>query len=101
MTVIKKLLQEIETSAAPGLKDRTKSQSEIALEEAKVAMKALVTVVREILDEQQKDISRCLVPHLQEQLKEGYILAMEERGLGSVKRQKVSLLPAYYYILSK
>jgi hypothetical protein len=36
MGIISKLLKEVENSAAPGLKDRSKQQGEAALEEVKV-----------------------------------------------------------------
>ena len=90
LQITNELLRKVERSAAPGLTERAKSQGEIALEEVKVAMKSLVTVVREILNEQQKEISRCLIPHVQKQLRNGYAEAAEERGRGSVARQKVS-----------
>jgi len=45
-------------------------------------------VVRETMQAEQKETSRCLAPHIQEQLVEGYDRAMEERGTGSVARQK-------------
>ncbi|KAF8589963.1 hypothetical protein K439DRAFT_1628171 [Ramaria rubella] len=91
MAHIKKLLKDVENSATPSLQDRSKRQGEIALEEAKIAMKSLVTVVRDILNEQQKEVSRCLVPHVQTQLRSGYNQAAEERGRGSVARQKAVL----------
>lgn len=86
---INKLLQDVEDSAAPGLKDRTKIQGEVCLEEAKVAMHAILDIVKVSLNSEQKEISRCLAPHVQNQLVEGYNRAMEERGKGSVARQKV------------
>ncbi|KIJ27411.1 hypothetical protein M422DRAFT_271395 [Sphaerobolus stellatus SS14] len=82
--LVTKLLQEVEKSAALALRDRAKSQADMALAEGKLAMQSLVTVVRNIMNDQQKDISRCLIPHLQTQLKEGYLKAMEERGKGSL-----------------
>ena len=41
------------------------------------------------IDNEQKETSRCLAPHVQDQLLWGYDRAMEERGRGSVARQKV------------
>ncbi|KAG7449284.1 uncharacterized protein BT62DRAFT_1073773 [Guyanagaster necrorhizus] len=38
----------------------------------------------------EQEISRCLAPHVQEELTPGYDRAMEERGTGSVARQKAS-----------
>jgi hypothetical protein len=45
-------------------------------------------VVKEALRNEQKEISRCLAPHVQSELTDGYNLALEERGRGSVARQK-------------
>lgn len=87
--VIEKLLKEVENDAPIGLKERARGQGELSLEEAKVALKKTLGVVKDTLTTEQKEISRCLAPHVQTQLREGYILAMEERGRGSVARQKV------------
>jgi hypothetical protein len=59
-------------------------------------MKSLVTVVRDILNDNQKDISRCLVPHLVGQLHPGYSQASDECGRGSVARQKVRAAPGLH-----
>ncbi|KAK0490958.1 hypothetical protein IW261DRAFT_1434849 [Armillaria novae-zelandiae] len=87
---IQKLLIDVENSAAPGLKDRTKIQGELCLEEAKVALQKSMDVVSESMANEQKEISRCLAPHVQAELTSGYDRAMEERGAGSVARQKAS-----------
>lgn len=50
-------------------------------------------LVGDFLRNQQKDISRCLIPHVKAQLSSGYDEAMEERGTGSVARQKVRSKP--------
>lgn len=89
-STISKLLDEIEDTAAPGLKDRTRRQGELCLKEARVALRQILEIVRETLSTQQKEVSRCMAPHVQNQLMDGYDRAMEERGLGSVARQKVS-----------
>lgn len=86
---VESLLQDFEISAAPGLKDRVKMQAELCLEEAKVALKKTIDVVGKSMSDEQKEISRCLAPHVQTQLEDGYELAIQETGLGSVKRQKV------------
>ncbi|KAF9055172.1 hypothetical protein BDZ89DRAFT_1055778 [Hymenopellis radicata] len=88
LATIKELLSDFESSAALGLKDRTKSQAELCLKEAEVALQKTIAIVSESLSSEQKEISRCLAPHVQEGLVEGYDQAMEERGTGSVKRQK-------------
>lgn len=85
---INKLLKDVEDSAAPGLKDRTNKQAEVCLEEARVALKNAVELVKQTLATEQKEVSRCIAPHVQAQLIEGYNTAMEERGTGSVARQK-------------
>jgi len=87
---INKLVSDVEGSAATSLKDRVRTQGEACTEEAKAALKNIVEVVRETMNSEQKEVSRCLVPHIQRQLFEGYDTAMEERGSGSVARQKVN-----------
>jgi len=71
------------------LKDRTKLQGELCVEEARVALQKTMSVVKETMSNEQKNISRCMAPHVQAQLVEGYDQAIEERGTGSVARQKV------------
>ncbi|KAK0191014.1 hypothetical protein F5146DRAFT_1196144 [Armillaria mellea] len=90
LQTIQRLLMDVENSAAPGLKDRTKIQGELCLEEAKVALQKSMDVVSESMANEQKEISRCLAPHIQDELTPGYDRAMEERGAGSVARQKAS-----------
>lgn len=57
-------------------------------------------VVKEALGREQKEISRCLAPHIQNELMDGYDLAVEERGRGSVARQKVCFIHSSYFITS-
>ena len=85
------VIKEIEASAALGLKERARIQGEIALEEAKITLQKMLQSVRETINNEQKEISRSLAPHVQNQLYDGYVLAMEERGPGSVARQKVTV----------
>ena len=94
-TAIASILKEVEDSAAPGLKERARGQAELALEEAKVALKKTIGVVAETINAEQKEVSRCLAPHVQNQLVDGYDAAMLERGTGSVARQKVEFTPSY------
>ncbi|KAG8961273.1 hypothetical protein FRC03_005582 [Tulasnella sp. 419] len=82
------MIDKIEASAATGLKDRCRAQGALALEDANTTMKGIVTLVNETLQTKQKDVSRTLSPHIQLQLQESYALAMLERGIGSVARQK-------------
>ena len=86
---ITQLAKEVEESAAPGLKDRTRKQGEICVEEARVALDRVVQMVGETLTTQQKEISRSLAPHVQAQMVQGYDEAMLEVGRGSVARQRV------------
>ncbi|KAJ3773109.1 hypothetical protein FB446DRAFT_18931 [Lentinula raphanica] len=86
---IRRLLDDVAESAAIGLQDRARMQGSLCKTEADVVLKQVVAVVRETISTQQKDISRCLAPHVQNNLIDGYELAMEERGRGSVARQKL------------
>ncbi|TDL29353.1 hypothetical protein BD410DRAFT_18164 [Rickenella mellea] len=82
------LLHRIEESCPMALVDRAKGQGELCLEEAKEAFKKTLDIVRETMNTEQKEVSRCLAPHVQGQLTDGYERAMEEHGRGSVARQK-------------
>jgi hypothetical protein len=84
-------VKDVEESAAPGLKDRARLQGETCVEEARLALKKTVDLVKETMNTEQKEVSRCMAPHVQDQLIDGYDTAMEERGTGSVARQKVCL----------
>ena len=90
--IIQKLIADVEASAAIGLKERAKGQGELCMEEARVALHKTLDAVSEAMNNEQKEVSRCLAPHVQNQLFDGYDRAMEERGLGSVARQKVRSL---------
>lgn len=89
MTCINKLIADVEASAAAGLKDHVHAQSSVSQEEARHALVQTMEVVKEALGKEQKEISRCLAPHVQNELTDGYNLALQERGSGSVARQKV------------
>lgn len=88
-TVIQKLVDDVVASAAPGLKERARGQGELAMEDARVALGKTLEIVRSTMNEEQKEVSRCLEPHVKNQLLDGYERAMDERGRGSVARQKV------------
>lgn len=90
-TEIARLLKEIEESAPVGLKDRCKLQSQVTIKEAKTVMANILQNIKTAMTNEQKEISRCLTPHVKNELLEGYAAAMEERGTGSVARQKVRL----------
>lgn len=87
-SAVNNVLAEIEDTAAPGLKDRTKIQGEACLAQAAEVLQAIMELVRTTLSDRQKDVSRCMSPHVRNQLVDGYDRAMEERGRGSVARQK-------------
>lgn len=86
---IRKLLEEVEETAAPGFRDQFQRQGDLCLEEARVALKQIMGIVVEALAIEQKEVSRSMAPHVQSQLIYGYDRATEERGPGSVARQKV------------
>ncbi|KAF8812373.1 hypothetical protein BYT27DRAFT_7087741 [Phlegmacium glaucopus] len=88
LDVIDTLIKEVEQSAASGLKDRAKVQGEACIQEARVALTKAVELVKDAMNREQKEVSRIMAPHVQAQLVEGYDRAMEERGTGSVARQK-------------
>lgn len=85
---ISSLIKDVEESCPAGLKDRAKIQGETCQDEANQTLEKALAAVRAVLQDQQKEVSRCLVPHIRGELAEGYDLAMEERGKGSVARQK-------------
>lgn len=84
------LLKRVEASCLPGLKERAAMQSEVSMNQSKLAMEKITGLVHEALQSNQREISRSLVPHVQSSLTDGYESAMEERGRGSVARQKAS-----------
>ena len=86
---VQKIIKQVEESSPAGLKVRCKTQGQLSLQEAKVAMKRLITKVKEQMSKEQKEISRCIVPHVKNELLDGYNGAMQEKGTGSVARQKV------------
>ncbi|KAF5393772.1 hypothetical protein D9757_000094 [Collybiopsis confluens] len=88
-TAVRRLTEDMAESAAPGLKERVKMQGDLCLEESDVALKQAVAVVRDTVNTEQKEVSRSLATHVQNNLVDGYELAMEERGTGSVARQKL------------
>jgi hypothetical protein len=91
---VKSLLADVEESAAQGLRDRCKMQGEACLEEVRVALGNTLEAVRATMTNEQKEASRSLAPHVQDELREGYDRAMLETGTGSVARQKVGPLPS-------
>jgi hypothetical protein len=95
--IINTLIKEVEDTAASGLKDRAKLQGEACIDEARVALTNAVELVKNTINREQKEISRIMAPHVQAQLVEGYDTAMEERGTGSVARQKVNCSCSHHF----
>lgn len=69
---VKDIIAEIKETAPYGLQDRCGVQGELSIQEAGVTMKQIVAVVADTLQKEQKEISRCLAPHIQAQLRPGY-----------------------------
>lgn len=91
MSFVQKLLNDFVDSASSSLKARAEAQTQVSREEAQLALNTISDVVRKKLDDEQKVVSRCLVPHVRERLFPAYDLAMAEKGRGSVARSKVML----------
>ncbi|KAG1806924.1 uncharacterized protein HD556DRAFT_1325273 [Suillus plorans] len=85
---VKKLLADVEVSAAAELKERACARSSDSQEEVHLALGKIIKVVEGALVREQKEISRCLAPHVQTELVDGYDRATGQRGKGSVARQK-------------
>jgi hypothetical protein len=90
--VITNVARDVENSSPLGLQDLVKIQTQACLEEAKLAMRRTITHSNDYLTDEQKMISRCLAPHIQNHLIDGYDRAAEETGQGSVTRQKAKYL---------
>ncbi|EMD41186.1 hypothetical protein CERSUDRAFT_91948 [Gelatoporia subvermispora B] len=88
MDKVNKLLSEVKASAAGSLTKRARAQARVCVKEAHVTLQKTLTLVRDIMKSEQKEISRCLTPHVQTRLVDGYDRAMRESGAGSVARQK-------------
>ncbi|QRW06436.1 GTPase SLIP-GC protein [Ceratobasidium sp. AG-Ba] len=84
-----KLLKEIEETAPAGLKDRCRLQAQTTLKEAEVVTRTILQNIKTAMTNEQKEISRCLTPHVKNELLTAYYDAMLERGTGSVARQKL------------
>lgn len=57
---IEKLIKEVENSAPTGLKDRTRGQGLVCQEEANVALKKTLDLVKETMNNEQKEVSRII-----------------------------------------
>ncbi|KAG1886363.1 uncharacterized protein F5891DRAFT_1120509 [Suillus fuscotomentosus] len=85
---VKKLLADVEVSAVAELKERACARSSDSQEEVHLTLGKIIEVVEGALVREQKEISRCLAPHVQTELVDGYNRATRQRGKGSVARQK-------------
>lgn len=88
MQSINKLIGDIEISAGMDYRPKIRQQGELCKEEVEVALQELLLVVHEALNAQQKEASRSLAPHIQEELIPAYSSAQLESGPGSVFRKK-------------
>ncbi|KAG8740113.1 hypothetical protein FRC10_004742 [Ceratobasidium sp. 414] len=87
-TEITQLLKDIEDSVPAGLKDRCKTRTQATLKEVQVVTANILQNIKTAMTNEQKEISRCLTPHVKSSLLDGYRLALAEQGKGSVARQK-------------
>ncbi|CEL62681.1 hypothetical protein RSOLAG1IB_05037 [Rhizoctonia solani AG-1 IB] len=85
---IANVLKLVQASAPPSLNIRCETQSQLALKESEVLNQNILQNLKTLMTSEQKNISRCLTPHVQKELLEAYQLAAAERGTGSVARQK-------------
>lgn len=64
LRAIQDLLARIEASAAPGLREKCRAQTQVALREAQTSMTSIVAQVNEAMKAQQKELSRMLAPRV-------------------------------------
>ncbi|KAG9048459.1 hypothetical protein FS837_012833 [Tulasnella sp. UAMH 9824] len=70
---IERVIEEIEDSSTPGLRERCRVQGDLAEEDAQAALREMIQIVHEALQKEQKEISRSLLPHVQKRLRDVYI----------------------------
>jgi hypothetical protein len=97
--IVQNLIKEVEEASPPGLKDRCKAQGQLSLRNAEIAIRQLMAKLKGQISSEQKDISRCIAPHVRDEFSVGYEEASLEKGPGSVARQKVSLLLSQFSIM--
>ncbi|KAJ3495225.1 hypothetical protein NMY22_g19965 [Coprinellus aureogranulatus] len=98
---VKALIQELHDSAAVGLQDRASVQGEACLEDVKTMLKECMYSLNNKMSTQQKMISRSLAPHIQKQLRDGYVKAVTECGKGKGSAQRRKTLFREYVDLNK
>ncbi|KIM23722.1 hypothetical protein M408DRAFT_27677 [Serendipita vermifera MAFF 305830] len=86
---VRELLKRVEMSITNiDLREKCQSQGELAVQEAEVELRKLVSAVSQLLQNQQKDISRCIAPKVKKRLHEAYSAPLRASGRGSVAFQK-------------
>lgn len=86
---IVQLLQQVEDSVPQSLGNQCKVQCQVARRETQVLLGNIFQNLKSVMTDEQKRISRSLIPHVQSRLEATYNEALEEHGPGSVARQKV------------
>jgi hypothetical protein len=86
---IKQLLKDIRASASANLVGRVDELENATFERARITLEQSIARVQAIVSEEQKTITRSLIPHIQAKLIPTYRTASSQRGKGSVAVQKV------------
>ncbi|KAI0796020.1 hypothetical protein C8Q75DRAFT_357215 [Abortiporus biennis] len=86
---LQKVLQEVQKSAGNSLQKRCISHVNLSSSTSETAINSLVDKVKMVCTQQQRRISRSIIPFIQEKLSDGYAIALEEEGRGSGKTQKM------------
>jgi hypothetical protein len=89
--VLKRLLADVQASAGSALASRVAHQIIATYEDASLALEESMKSVRAAVSKEQKEISRCLAPHIQTKLIPAYCAASRARGKGCVAKQRVSI----------
>lgn len=93
------LLTDFEQSATPLLEDCAREKVQQVQQELRGLLEAIVIRVKDVIDKEQKEANRCLVPHLRKALAPGYADAAPLSGPGSSARRKVCWMHSILYIL--
>ncbi|KAM5535629.1 hypothetical protein V8D89_010616 [Ganoderma adspersum] len=88
---VEELTNQVVQSVPEYLTSRAKKQADVSLEQTRAFVGESVTVVQRTLGAHQREISRRLAPHVQEQLKDGYQDALGITGRGSTPKQKAAV----------
>ncbi|PVF97245.1 hypothetical protein CPB86DRAFT_786050 [Serendipita vermifera] len=91
LSIIKNMANDVETSThTDEMRRKCNIQGVIAQEESKVELKRILEFIANDLQDRQKEISRLISPTIRSLLCDGYFAASQERGRGSVARQKLT-----------